>query len=63
MDVGNSIGATRQQEVLLEWTSERVNNKEFVAPQYDEKEKIRADAKERHLAYISSKKLQGKTIN
>ena len=56
MNVGNAIGVTRQNEVLLKWTSQQVHYKEVFALQYAEKEKFRTDAEERYLAYIFLKK-------
>ena len=52
MDVGGENGVTRQHKVLLKWTPQQVHDKEFVAVQDSEKEKIGADTKERYLAYI-----------
>ena len=51
MDVGSTIGVTRQHGVLLKRTSQKVNSKDFFAIHDSEKEKIRSDAKERYLEY------------
>ena len=52
MDAGSAIGVTSHYEVLLEWTSQQVYNKEFSALQDSEWVTIRADAKEIYLVYI-----------
>ena len=62
MDVGNEIGVTRQYEVLLEWNSQQVYNKESSELQDSEQETTRVDAEERYLTYIFLKQIT-KTSN
>ena len=50
--VGDSIGFTREHEVIMEWTSQDVHKQAFSTLQDAEKEVIRADAAERYLSYI-----------
>jgi Reverse transcriptase (RNA-dependent DNA polymerase) len=52
VDIGNSLGVTREHLLSLNYVSEDLYSKKFEELDPDEKEEVREDAKERYLAYI-----------
>ena len=57
VDVGTSIGVTRQNSVLLEWTSQSVHSASFQDITNDKRTEIQTNAEERYLAYIFLKQI------
>ena len=52
VDVGTSIGITRQHDVLMEWTSQQLEKQSFTTLSDAKKLEICEEAEERYLAYI-----------
>ena len=52
VDVGISIGITRQHDVLMEWTSQQVEKQSFTTLLDANKLEICGEAEERYLAYV-----------
>ena len=52
VDVGTSIGVTRQHSVLLEWTAQSIHSASYQDTTNGQKIEIQVDAEERYLAYI-----------
>ena len=52
VDVGTSIGFTRQHSVLLEWNTHSIHSASYQDITNDQNIEIQADAEERYLAYI-----------
>ena len=52
VDVGTSIGITRQHDVLMEWTSQQLEKQSFTTLSDAKKLEICEESEERYLAYI-----------
>ena len=57
VDVGTSIGVTRQHSVILEWTAHSIHIASYQDITNDQRIEIQADAEERYLAYIFLKQI------
>ena len=52
VDVGETIGVTRQHKMLLEYVAQEVHDKAFAKLSEEVQKEVRVDAEERYLSYI-----------